>query len=314
MTEKEIVQNRLKTSSEYWSIQDLEKIAHMDVPHSFLGRQRTLLKGDINELWVRWFIESIADPWRYLMGDSKYSRLYNDILREVPSIFFEMTGPERQEIAISIARYIFKIVQSMKASNVRKPMSSAEKILLLELAGNLPGCWICGWKFPQIVIDNFMEGTSEKVPSPSFVDVFKPRGLKSQDLRIEVDHILPFSHGGENENNLKLACGWCNRYKSSHLLIYDVEGHPIQASPNNFGISSIPQPFWIVRLLALKRKCEHPTGCQKTVENSELTVMPIRECGALNPTNLRLTCFEHLSPVNSRFLSPNNVKKIHGIS
>ena len=103
MTEKEIVQNRLKTSSEYWSIQDLEKIAHMDVPHSFLGRQRTLLKGDINELWVRWFIESIADPLLYRMRDSKYSTLYADVSREVhASVFFEMTGPERKEIAINI--------------------------------------------------------------------------------------------------------------------------------------------------------------------------------------------------------------------
>ena len=315
MTENEIVQDRLKFSSAYWSIQNLEKIAHMDIPHSFFGRQRTLLKGDIHELWVRWFIESIADPWRYLMVGSKYSCLYKDVLREVhASVFSDMTDPERQEIAKSIARYIFKIVKSMKASNVRKPLCDVDKVLLLELAGKPPRCWICGWEFPQIAIDNFMERTSEKVPSPSIVDVFKPRGLKSQDLRIEVDHVLPFSHGGDTKDNLKLACGWCNRYKSSHWLIYDVEGQPIQARPNNFGISSIPQPFWVVRLLALRRKCEHPMGCQKTVENSELTVMPIRECGALNPTNLRLTCFEHLSPFSSRFLSPNNIKEIHGIS
>lgn len=321
MTENEIVQNRLKSSSDYWSIKNLEKIDHMEIPHSFFGRQRPLLKGDIQELWVRWFIEGIADPRRYLI-DSKYSKystlyvfVYTDVRREIldASVFPYMTIPEREEIAKSIALCISDMVKSMKLSNVRKPLSDADKKLFLDLAGKPPRCWICGWQFPQIAIDNFMEGTREKVPSP-IVDVFKPRGLKSQDLRIEVDHVLPFSHGGDIKDNLKLACGWCNRYKSSHWLIYDVEGQPIQARSNNFGVSSIPQPFWVVRLLALRRKCEHPEGCQNTVENSELTVMPIRECGALNPTNLRLTCIEHLSPADSRMLSPDKVKKIYGIS
>jgi hypothetical protein len=138
--------------------------------------------------------------------------------------------------------------------------------------------------------------------------VYKPRGLIERDLRIEIDHVFPFSQGGQDEDNLQLACGWCNRHKSAHLSIYDVEGQPRSAGQNSLGISSVPQPFWVVRLLALNRTCEYQSGCTRSVQTAELTVAAIRESGALNPTNLRVTCREH-DPLGAIRLQPPSVAK-----
>lgn len=133
-----------------------------------------------------------------------------------------------------------------------------------------------------------------------------------RDFAIEVDHVVPFSRGGEDKDNLELACGWCNRSKSANMSIYEVEGQPRSAGPNVLGFGSLPQPFWIVRLLALIRTCEHPDGCDRSVENAEMTVVPIRAGGALNPTNLRVTCYDHDPLGSNRLLPPSAVRKIWG--
>lgn len=50
------------------------------------------------------------------------------------------------------------------------------------------------------------------------------------NLPFEVEHIIPLSRGGTNqENNLALSCRSCNLYKSSSVSAFDKETGEIEA-------------------------------------------------------------------------------------
>jgi hypothetical protein len=119
----------------------------------------------------------------------------------------------------------------------------------------------------------------------------KPR-LRQRDYGIEVDHMVPFSQGGGGDDNLALACGWCNKTKGARLSLYDVQARPLEFRHPNLGITSVPRPFWVVRIMALRRRCEYG-ACERNVSNSEVTALPRNPCGAMNPMNLMVTCVEH---------------------
>ena len=55
----------------------------------------------------------------------------------------------------------------------------------------------------------------------------------------------------------------------------------------------LPRPFWTVRVLGTIRTCEEPKGCGRSARNAAITVAPICEDGALNPMNMRVTCYYH---------------------
>ncbi|WP_438296502.1 HNH endonuclease [Streptomyces sp. HUAS TT7] len=136
------------------------------------------------------------------------------------------------------------------------------------------------------------------------VDFVRPRGLKSVDLLPQVDHVRPVAIGGETAvENLRLACGWCNRKKSSHIEIYGAPSayagifiHP------TLGTISIPRPLWVVRLTKMRGRCEDPSGCNARLQNSELFVAPRRLSGAINPTNCAVYCREHDPWKRERFI------------
>lgn len=49
--------------------------------------------------------------------------------------------------------------------------------------------------------------------------------------RLEIEHILPISKGGSNdESNLWLACPLCNRYKSDKTIALDPSRKPLYRS------------------------------------------------------------------------------------
>jgi hypothetical protein len=311
MIETDFIRNALSDDSEIWSELSLDKLASFDVPHVLLGRRRSILKGDINEQWARWFAESLADPRRVARQKITYPFLFQEALKAVESRFHkEKTITEKKEIASEIARIVKRLSENMTDRRGRRALVFDERKLLLDISGVPPRCWICGAPFKEKAIQNFLYKKKDKIQTPPFVDILKPRGLTERDYAIEVDHVVPFSKGGAHEGNLELACGWCNRHKGAHVAIYDVEGQPRIAGSNTFGITSLPQPFWVVRLLAVGGKCEHPDGCGCTAKNAELTIAPIWNTGALNPVNLRITCYEHDPLSNKRYQSLRLVKKI----
>jgi hypothetical protein len=190
-------------------------------------------------------------------------------------------------------------------------LTREERITLLDLSGEPPACWICGHPFSSISTDNFLNVERREIPLPEFVDLLKPRGLKTQDFRIEVDHVRPYSLGGEDGDNLKLSCGWCNRQKAALESIYDVPGRPRQ----NKGmlsevISSLPQPFWVVRVLALSEICQHQQGCSAQKTSSILTIAPRSMSGSMVPSNLCVVCNEHDPLKNVRFQPRRVVEKL----
>jgi hypothetical protein len=294
------VRKTLGTTSATWNPGRLIDIAGAKVPDSVLGRRGDLLRADINLQWAEWFAEGFADPRRYLK--LTYVRLFSDVFIAVQQTFQNYTKPEQLEVARAIASFLNLRTERFRERRSRTSISREQRLLLIDLLPT-PRCWICGAEFRVAAIDNFVDGAHHVIQTPPFVDIFKPIGLSEQDFRIEVDHVQPFSEGGADEDNLRLACGWCNRHKSSYLSLYDVAGSPRLPGPNTIGVASLPQPFWTVRVIAALRQCEDARGCASTADSAEMTVAPINSFGALNPPNLRVTCYEH-DPLRGRRLQP----------
>lgn len=289
--EAEFVQHALGDPGAAWSAQRVSMLATHHVPDRVLDRRAPIVRADVCSQWAQWFAEGIADPLNYL--NQGYSHLFSDVLSFVRQRFSAYTRPEQKEVASIIAKILMARVEALKRKRERRVLSREQKILLLELAGQPPRCWVCGFVFSEPAVESFVQGERLEIPVPLFVDVFKPIGLKQRDLRIEIDHVFPYCRGGAEEENLRLACGWCNRHKSSLISLYEVEGRPRPAGPSPLPISSLPHPFWVVRTLAIQRHCEHPDGCSASADTSEMTVAPISAKGALNPCNLRVTCYAH---------------------
>ncbi|WP_228379231.1 hypothetical protein [Demequina rhizosphaerae] len=76
-------------------------------------------------------------------------------------------------------------------------------------------------------------------------------------------------------------------------MLYDVGLASRSRRHPRRGVVSVPQPFWVVRTLALRPRCEFLEGCEKTAISSELTVALRHEKGDANPSNLTVTCIEH---------------------
>jgi 5-methylcytosine-specific restriction endonuclease McrA len=292
---------RLETS---WQMPSLNSIAGLRVPDFITGRQDTVLRADINTLWTQWFLESICDPERFVESYPGYAHIVHAVKIEVPSLFTNIEVSKHGELIKQISRLVDKEIQRRQTRN-RIAFDTSIKDALWDVYGPEPRCWICGYRFSQWAIDKFLgRVTAEEIPQPQFIDYLKPRSLNKRDFQIEIDHVFPFAGGGDDDpSNLRLACGWCNSYKSDRLSIYDVAAKPPVIQHPNLGRVSVPHPFWSVRLLSLHRRCEHEGGCDKTIENSELTVTSRHQEGSMNPVNLRVTCLDHDHIGSNRFIS-----------
>lgn len=312
MDETRYITRALTGNGAGWEATALGDLAALAVPDGILGRRRSLLRADIGGLWATWFVESLADPRRFVGRDVSYAHLFQEVLGAVTERFGLNTTPERQALASSASSILQRMADTYAARSNRQPITRYQKSFLIDVAGEEPRCWICGVPFDPVAVDNFVYSERKAVPLPLFLDVLCPRGLAPQDVAIQVDHIVPVSKGGTDEDNLALACGWCNRYKSAFLSIYDVDGRPRLPGPNKLGITSLPQPFWSVRHIATIRHCEHPGGCDRTVSSGPMTIAPQNLSGAMNPTNLRVTCLEHDPIRNLRLQPPDIVRALWG--
>jgi hypothetical protein len=124
--------------------------------------------------------------------------------------------------------------------------------------------------------------------------------------------VLPVAAGGTGGANLRLACGWCNGHKSDNLSLYDQAFNPIIVRHPVLGVVTVPRPFWVVRLLAYRRRCEWSGagGCTRTTSNAELFIAARREGGAMNPANLTVTCEEHDPFKAIRLVNPSQLEVI----
>jgi len=282
----------------YWDIQVLSNIANQRVPDFIMSGRGSLLRADIHILWTQWFIESIFDPEIFTKSNQSYASIFRSVEKRVPFIFTGISEQERQTLTQYLSRLINKEVERRIPKN-RIFISLDNKELLWDIYGPEPRCWICGYKFTKWAENKFLEYDNyvEK-PQAQFIDYITLHGLFQRDISVEVDHAVPFSKGGEEEDNLRLACGWCNSHKSDRISLYDVAIKPRTVKHPKLGKRSLPHPFWIVRLLSVRRRCEYEGGCDKTVDTAQLTVVHKHPEGAMNPTNLRVICSEH-DPIGS---------------
>ena len=261
------------------------------------GDRRDLIVRDLLIRWARWYLDGIVDPQWISDQRIKYAFLYRDVKSAIENepVIASKEEFERREIVRTVSNSIFRTADSISASRNRRraKVPRSQRTLLLDIAGVPPRCWICGSRFSEESVEKFVENSGQTLQLPDLIDILTPRGLNQQDLQIEVDHVIPFSLGGLDEGNQRLACGWCNRHKGAYISIYDVSEEPLRAGKNVLGLRSLPRPFWIVRMLAFRRRCESLQGCEFTSDDGTLFVSPVSKSGAMNPSNLRLVCREH---------------------
>jgi len=287
----------------FWDINILSSIANQRVPDFIMSGRGTLLRSDIHILWTQWFIESICDPGIFANSNKGYAYILNIVKKRVPIIFPGVTKDEQNKITKYIARLVEKEVQRRTDRN-RITIGLETRKMLWDIQKPEPRCWICGYKFTTWSENKFLGYPNYKdAPLPQFVDQMTLHGLIERDISIEVDHIVPFSKGGYEEDNLRLTCGWCNSHKGDRVSLYDVGLKPRTLDHPKLKKQSIPHPFWIVRLLSVRKCCENEGGCEHKIGSVQLTVFPRYSEGAMNPTNLRVVCFEHDSFGSNRFVS-----------
>lgn len=281
-----------------WDEKAVRELAGQSPPTALGGHAAWLTRGDAFLLWARWFLESLADPELYIDGTKKYPHLAREVLDSVSALASSMPPDERHALASSLSQTLWSEVQRRSIGR-RVPADRETRLLLADL---YPRCWICGAAFPEWARALFLRDDVYEEPSPlSYIDFMKPRGVRVEHMRIEIEHVVPrVSGGGDEIANLRLACRWCNSSKGGRTVLYDVEGQPRRFAHPTLGRVSVPQPFWVVRLLAMRGRCEHSEGCEATVSNSELTVAPIRAGGAANPSNLMVVCYRHDSLASTR--------------
>lgn len=284
-----------------WCNTTQNDLSHMIFPDSFLGPRRDLLKGDMYREWGRWFIEQFIDE-KYLINGTSYVEVLYDVYAIVGQIVgWSYDEKNKREIAGVISQYVVNRVKyCIKDGIKRRKITNYEKLDLLNILGVQPRCWMTGLLFSEQAIEAFLGNKSAVIPLPAFVDKYMPIGVTQRHLKIEIDHLYPFSLGGNDDiDNYKLICGWANIMKSSQTSIYG-RGTLFRKELSEY--LNVNNYYWALRAIGLKRKCECDS-CHKTLDNSQLTISSFHGAGKLiNPISMKVYCYDHADK-KGRFVS-----------
>ncbi len=262
-----------------------------------MGDQGPLLRGDQYRLWLRWFLEGLVSPHRMAV-DPKIGRL--EVLelatKRINALYTTVELDRRKKLAEAVTNHIFATISHLRSAAQRDYATTATRHSLIA-ASTPPRCYICGYAFSQEAKDAFLRVKGRAaIKLPPLVDVFRPRGLIERDEKIEIEHVVPVAAGGSGQHNLRLACGWCNKHKSDRVSIYESSFMAPRTLSYRIGshqLNELPNPFWVIRILALRGKCQHIGGCTRTVKDAELFVSLADWTGSPNPTNLVVYCEDH---------------------
>jgi HNH endonuclease len=271
-----------------WSRDGLRGIARLQVPDRVFGSLEDVLRGDVHRQWASWFLGTICDVDAYARSGTEYAYIFTDVLARVRSTMTELSARDGNELASQVAKLAYGEARRRAGNRARTPLDRALRRQLIDCADGKPHCWVCGWRFQAEAVDRFLELSEDPPGVPDLIDIFKPIGLNRRHLRIEVDHVAPFSRGGADRgDNLRLCCGWCNAHKSDRSSIYEVSGESRTAGGTN-AARALPQPFWVVRVLAM----EAERG-GLSPKDGELTVALRNPKGAVNPANLVAVTYDN---------------------
>lgn len=298
-----------------WSLDGLQKLSSQVVPPSILGKMPELLQGDINKQWAQWFLRGICNIQHAQQCGWKYPQV-NLHVRKWLEKEFGGNSINSEELINLISRAIFNELQKLKNKGERRSIPFEVKQELIDICDGKPFCWICGYKFRNEAISNFLDSTHYNVPLPKWIDIFKPIGLTARDIKIEIDHIVPISAGGETEtDNLRISCGWCNCHKSAHSSLYDVSGSALHGKLKGKHIS-LPQPFWVIRLLSVIGSTLPGGNDSVSTSEKELTIIPQNSLGQMTPANLLIVSYddaritsEQIQPRDEANVLWNNAKR-----
>jgi hypothetical protein len=283
------------TWSSAWSETELRSMASHAPSDHVLGENGWLLSADFSGTLARWYVDGLVDLSRY--SEDPTRRLAH-LYREISSRLREDAPRAPEDELKSVSRELTNLawIEISGRRGVPRPTFGTQWHEYLWTTNEPdPRCYLCGYRFKDEARDRFL-GRSREIPKPApLVDFVRPRGRKSRDLCIEIDHVIPLAAGGDNApENLRLACGWCNRVKSSHTNIFDTTSWALgKIKHPSLGIVAIPQPLWVLRYVATRGRCESSGGCPARIDNSEIFVAPRRHGGALTPTNLAAFCQKH---------------------
>lgn len=291
------IENTSSDLTSAWCYDDITALASKSLPDSLMGDQVPLLRGDQYRLWLRWFLEGLVSP-QLVAIDTTLGKLeiLSAAAKRIDDLYPLIELDRRKRLANAITKHVFAAVETIRAARVRDFATSATKHNLMA-ASTTPRCYICGYAFSREACDAFLKVKGRSpIQRPSLLDVLMPRGLVERDEGIEIEHVVPVAAGGAGQANLRLACGWCNKYKSNRISIYESSFLAPRTTPFRIGtrrLNELPVPFWTVRILALRGKCQHRDGCHHTAQSSELFIALRDWTGSPNPTNLMVYCEQH---------------------
>lgn len=284
-----------------WNRVSLEAAANIRYPELPV-RSAWVLDTDMRILWFRWLIEGIIPPDSSTLSDPDLAAA----LIGSAEVMLEVSSPllnriERSSTARLIAQIAYNWVNLDKVMRARFT-SSDKKLVLLE-AGDPPRCWICREPFSELAIKRFIRESREPLTANAIVDCFYPRGLNSNDFECQIDHVRPVAAGGGNDiDNLRLSCGFCNRTKSDSLDIYARAPRKLVITHPTYGELRAPHPYWICRMLAVDGRCSE---CSSDSRKVILRAAPSRPAKFVNPSNLQLFCDQHDPYSEVRWVSSN---------
>lgn len=308
------IENSLFDPKSVWDENSLRQLALMEMPQLVFRDKQTLLKGDQVRLWTRWFLEGLISPQPFIKDLSKDElHIFEIALSKIGRLYPDADLNQRKLLASAISKRLFCDIKRKRESEGRDYATIETRRALVE-ASSHPKCYLCGYHFSKEAIDAFLRVRGRnQVILPTLIDIFRPR-LIERDVKIEIEHVVPVAEGGNGQDNLKLACGWCNKYKSDKTSIYEANLSPSKISfkIDKYELHELPEPFWQIRLLGIGGRCQHSDGCSTTTNEKELFIALKDWDGSPNPTNLRLYCAEH-DPISSyRFMPRDFVSEIWG--
>jgi len=289
-----------------WSEDGLRNVADRMAPHGMLGRNEWLLRADYALIVGRWFVEGLIDIAAFARGTGNVGHLLNEfrtVLRQ------QVPDAEQQEIdqtARRLAVFAIRRVNALRGAG-RERIDWGLRRDVWFRSEPVQRCYLCGFRFGPTARDLYLRRSATLPTTHQMVDFTRPRGTNPRHLRAEVDHIIPVAEGGTTTlENLAIVCGWCNIVKSRWWNVYDVNAWQsgVMYHPSLALQVTVPQPFWVLRVVATRGRCEAPAGCGARLEDHELFIAPRSAKGALTPTNLMVVCNQHDPWAGHRLVSP----------
>lgn len=305
----EYIEDAFSSLDNAWDSKSINRNGSILPPEDIFLGDKNLLRNDINLQWLTWFCESIC----FLHDDLSTKNLHDVhslVRRGLRNIGINTDSSDGFSLSKIIALFVSKKLDIIYERK-RETATKDRKLELLESAGRFPKCWICNENFSDGAIELFLSsGRSGSIVLPSMIDYMMPRGLIERDLKIEIEHKIPFSKGGgdlKDNDNIALSCGWCNRHKSNFISLYDVGRSGKYYKHRTLGDVSIPEPYWIIRKMALYRECADKL-CTRGRKN-KLFVDLVNPHGTANPFNIKIVCCDHVKDYQHRLVPAKSYKE-----